>query len=176
MSEPRFDPLPPDEWSDLLRTVVENTSAGPDRPMNIFTTIARHGELFDSWVRFGSRLLTRGALPARDRELAILRTATNTGSRYEWAQHVRIGRAAGLSDEEIEAAARPLDEHDWGPGERLVLEAADELHRTSDLSDSTWSRLAARYEERQLIEFPLLVGHYVMVAFALNSLRVQIEE
>lgn len=172
MTEPRIPPLPSEEWSDALRTVLD----GMGRPMNIFTTLGRHPKLFEAWSRFGGRLLMRGTLPPRDRELAILRTATNTGSRYEWAQHVRIGRAAGLSDEEIEAAGGNLDEHDWDPGERLVLEAADELHRTNDLSDATWERLAERYDEHQLIEFPLLVGHYVMVAFALNSLRVQIEE
>ncbi|SRR5581483_6467403 len=172
MTEPRIPPLPPEEWSDALRAVLD----GMGRPMNIFTTIGRHPKLFQDWSRFGGRLLMRGALPERDRELAILRTATNTGSRYEWAQHVRIGRAAGLSDAEIEAVGRDLDEHDWDPGERLVLEAADELHRTNDLSDATWARLAERYDERQLIEFPLLVGHYVMVAFTLNSLRVQIED
>jgi alkylhydroperoxidase family enzyme len=172
MPEPRIPPLPPEEWSDALRQVLD----GMGRPMNIFTTLGRHPKLFEAWSRLGGRLLMRGTLPPRDRELAILRTATNTGSSYEWTQHVRIGRAAGLSDEEIEAAARPLGEHDWDPGERLVLEAADELHRTNDLSDATWERLTERYDEHQLIEFPLLVGHYVMVAFALNSLRVQIEE
>ena len=43
-----------------------------------------------------------------------------------------------------------------------------------DLTD-TWSALAARYDERQLIEVPMLVGHYHLMAFTLNSLGVQLE-
>jgi alkylhydroperoxidase family enzyme len=43
------------------------------------------------------------------------------------------------------------------------------------ISDETWRRLEARYDERQLIEVPMLIGHYHMVAFVLNSLGVQLE-
>ena len=41
--------------------------------------------------------------------------------------------------------------------------------------DHFGGRLAARYDERQLIELPMLVGHYHLVAFTLNSLGVQLE-
>jgi hypothetical protein len=36
--------------------------------------------------------------------------------------------------------------------------------------------LAGRYNDRQLIEVPMLVGHYHLLAFTLNSLGVQVEE
>ena len=42
-------------------------------------------------------------------------------------------------------------------------------------SDATWSVLASRYDEPQLIEVPMLVGHYHLVAFSLNTLGVQRE-
>jgi alkylhydroperoxidase family enzyme len=173
---PRIDPLPPDEWSELLRRVLEGMPGGLERPMNVFTTLARHPDLFEAWIRFGGRLLMGGLIPARDRELAILRTAHNCSSPYEWAQHVPLARASGIEDEEIEALRRPLDEHAWADEDRLLLAAADELHSTSNLSDETWGALSRHYDERQLIELPMLVGHYVMLAGALNSLRVQVED
>jgi alkylhydroperoxidase family enzyme len=172
----RIEPLPEPEWDDVLRGVLSAAPGGTERPVNVFTTLARHPELFKDWLRLGARLLAGGTLDPRERELAILRTAHNCGSDYEWAQHVIIGREAGLEPEEVEAAGRPLDDHPWRDGERLVLEAADELHATHTLGDSTWRRLAERYDERQLIELPMLVGHYTMLAYALNALRVQVEE
>jgi alkylhydroperoxidase family enzyme len=176
MSErPRIDPLPEGEWDEVLRGVVEAGPGGGERPMNVFTTLARHPKLFRDWLRLGGRLLFGSTFPPRERELAILRTAHNCGSDYEWAQHERIGLASGLSEDEIEAARRPLDDHAWAEDERLVLEAADELHSTNTLGDGTWARLEARFDERQLIELPMLVGHYTMLAYALNSLRVQVE-
>ena len=57
----------------------------------------------------------------------------------------------------------------------MLLTAADELHDQSRISDATWAALAARYDEKQLIELPILVGQYHLVAFALNSLGVQVE-
>ena len=43
------------------------------------------------------------------------------------------------------------------------------------ISDATWNELASHYDERQLIELPMLVGHYHLVAYTLNSLGVQRE-
>jgi 4-carboxymuconolactone decarboxylase len=60
--------------------------------------------------------------------------------------------------------------------EATLLLAADELHSDARISDATWDALASRYDERQMIEIPMLIGHYHMVAFALNSLGVQLEQ
>lgn len=172
---PRIEPLPEGDWDDLLRRVLEAAPGGEERPANVFTTLARHPKLFRDWIRLGGRLLAGSSFSPRERELAILRTAHNCASDYEWAQHERIGLTSGLDAAEVEAARRPLAEHDWEEGERLVLEVADELHASGTLADATWARLAERYDERQLIELPMLVGHYTMLAYALNSLRVQVE-
>ena len=172
---PRVEPLPPEEWSDLLRAVLEGTPGGLERPMNIFTTMARHPDLFETWVRFGGQLLFQGTIPARDRELAILRTAANSNCGYEWAQHVPLGLQSGLSQEEIDAVRVPIGDYDWSESDALLLAAVDELDAACNLSDDTWNALSQRWDEKQMIEFPMLVGHYKMVAGALNSLRVQVE-
>jgi alkylhydroperoxidase family enzyme len=177
MSEPqRIEPLPEADWDDVLRGVLSAAPGGTERPVNVFTTLARHPKLFRDWLRLGGRLLAASSFEPRERELAILRTAHNCGSHYEWTQHAQIGREAGLGPDEVEAARQPLDAYDWPDAERLVLEAADELHATNTLGDATWQRLAQRYDEQQLIELPMLVGHYTMLAYALNALQVQVEE
>jgi alkylhydroperoxidase family enzyme len=177
MSErPRIEPLPEADWDDLLRGVLSAAPGGKGgRPVNVFTTLARHPKLFGDWIRLGARLLAGSSFSPRERELAILRTAHNCRSEYEWAQHVEIGRAAGLSDHEIAAVRLPPREHPWDEAELLVLEAVDELHGEATLGDATWARLAERYDEQQLIELPMLVGHYTMLAYALNALGVQVE-
>ncbi|GIH92776.1 carboxymuconolactone decarboxylase family protein [Planobispora siamensis] len=185
---PRVEPLPPEQWDPFLTRVVEGTG-----PYHVFTTLARHPALFQAWIGFGAALLY-GTLPARDRELAILRTAHHRGSAYEWAQHVRLAREAGLTDAEIEAVratgapgdpatARTGDDgpaaargHEWDPADRLVLDVADELHARGDLADATWQALCARYDEPGRIELVMLVAHYDMLAVVLNTLRVPVEE
>jgi len=38
------------------------------------------------------------------------------------------------------------------------------------------ARLAESHDERALIEIAMLVGHYHLVAYALNSLEVELDE
>ena len=144
--------------------------------LNIFATLARHPRLFRKWSDFGGWLLYAGELPARDREILILRTGFRCGSEYEWGQHVAIGRMAGLSDEEIAAVAAGPDAGNWTDLEATLLRAADELHDQSRISDETWGALAKEYDDRQLIEVCMVVGQYHLVAFTLNSLGVEREE
>ncbi|MEY2589135.1 MAG: hypothetical protein QOJ67_1119 [Acidimicrobiaceae bacterium] len=142
---------------------------------NIFATFVRHPGLFRKWMPFGGKLLN-GKIPARERELLILRTGWNCRSEYEWGQHVVLGRAAGLTDDEITRVKVGPDGAGWDPFDATLLRAADELHGDACVSDATWAALADRYDERQLIELPMLVGQYHLVAFTLNSLGVQREE
>src|SRR5262249_14956821 len=91
-------------------------------------------------------------------------------------QHVRIGAAAGLSREEIMRVAAGPDARGWSAQDTALLRAADELHAQAKISEATWGLLRERFEEAALIEIAMLVGHYHMVAFALNSLEVDLDE
>jgi len=52
----------------------------------------------------------------------------------------------------------------------------EELIEDRALSDPTWDTLAARWDEAQLIEFPMMVGQYVATAYVQNSLRIPLED
>lgn len=172
---PRIEPLAAhDRDREEARELLAGVGAG--RASNIFTTLARHPGLFRRWAPFGGKLLRGGKLPARDRELAILRSAWRCRAAYEWAHHVDIGQEAGLSMDEILRVAAGPDAAGWDPFEATVLRAVDELHDDACISDGTWAALAERYDEKQLIELPMVVGHYTLLAYTLNSLGVQPEE
>lgn len=175
MPEPRIPPLAPADREAVHTVLLDDVGGAATSEMNIFTTLVRHPRLFRRWLPLGGVLLT-GTLPARDRELLILRTADRCGADYEWAHHVVIGKDSGLPDDEIERVRSGPGHEAWSKEDAVLLTAADELHDQSRISDATWAALAARYDEKQLIELPILVGQYHLVAFALNSLGVQVEE
>jgi len=175
MSGPRIPPLSAGQLEAEHGDLLDRINSDATGASNVITTLLRHPLLFRLWMPLSGGLLYGSLLPHRDRELLILRTASNCHADYEWAHHVVIGKQAGLTDEEIERVPNgPIDES-WSSEDAVLLTAADELHHDSRISDKTWAALAARYDEKQLIELPILVGQYHMVAFALNSFGVEIE-
>jgi uncharacterized protein YceH (UPF0502 family) len=172
----RLGPLADEELdeqqAELLRAVIV---PGAGRTENIFRTLVRHPGLFRKWMPFGGKLLN-GKLPARERELAILRVGWLCRSDYEWGQHVPIGKRAGLTDEEIARIPAGPKAPGWSDLDAAVLRATDELHEDACISDLTWERLSQVYDDKQLIELVMSVGHYHLVSMALNTLGVQREE
>jgi AhpD family alkylhydroperoxidase len=173
---PRIAPGGPDEigrvnWA--IARLLGVATGGP--PPHVFTTLARHRRVFRPWLRFAGRLMPGGILPRTESELVILRVARVTGSEYEWAQHVKLGRAAGLRDEEIERVRLGAEAPGWSTRQALLLRAVDELHDQDRIGDALWADLAREYGETELIELCLLAGHYIMLAMTLNSLGVQVE-
>jgi AhpD family alkylhydroperoxidase len=142
-------------------------------PPNLFLTLGRHPGLFRGWLRFAGRLMPRGKLPRRETELVILRVAHVRDCRYEHDHHVKLGRRAGLTDSEIARVEDGSDADGWSPREQVILAATDELLATGDVTDETWSRLSGALDTRQLIELVMLVGHYEMLAKAINTIRIQ---
>jgi alkylhydroperoxidase family enzyme len=178
---PRIDPLPEAEWDEELRAILRARLAGSAGlevrlgDNNIFTTMARHKQLFQAWLPFGGFLLRAGLLPPRERELLILRTGHNCASPYEWGQHLRISEALGIDRETIMRVAAGPEADGWSAQDAQLLRAADELHAQSKISDETWAALREHYDERAMIEIAVLVGHYHLVAFTLNSVEVELD-
>ena len=173
---PRIPPIPEGERDEVANELLA-TASGKDRPTrtpNLWTTLVRHPGLFRRWIPFGGKLLA-GQIPARDRELMILRTAWRCNTEYEWGQHCQIARDSGVTDEEMVNVARGPDSSEWSAFDAALLRAVDELHDESCITNETWAILAGRYNDKQLIELPMLVGQYHLVAFTMNSLRLERE-
>ena len=166
-----FDELPPD-----IRDLVQGSSTVIGGAAdNLMGTLAKNPGLFRKFGPFGGKLLRAGKLPARDRELAILRTAWRVNCLYEWSQHVQIAGVEGMSRDEIDMCAGDLagvpDADD-----RALLTAVDQLVSERDLSDENWQYLSGRFDEAQRIEFAVLVGAYAMLAGLMNSAGIQVED
>ncbi len=171
---PRIAPVPVEERVGTVRELLDQAQAGTGPDANIFATLVRAEGVFRRWLPFGGKLLN-GKIPPRERKLVILRTGWNCQAEYEWAQHVVIGGRCGLTPSEIGRVVDGPDAAGWDPFDATLLRAADELHARYSITDDTWLALAARYDTAQLIELPMLVGHYHLVAMTLNTLRVELD-
>jgi 4-carboxymuconolactone decarboxylase len=169
----RIQPLPPEDRDPEAKELID--SMGSSSTDNTFDTLARHPSLVRAWMPFTVALAVTGELPARLRELTILRTGWNCRAEYEFGQHAALARKVGVSDEEIARVKAGPEAQGWTELEAAMIRAADELHADACISDDTWALLATYLDEKQLIEVPILVGQYHLVAYMLNSLGIERE-
>ena len=141
-------------------------------PPHLFLTLGRHRRLFRGWLRFAGHLMPGGRLSRRETELVILRVAHRRGCAYELEHHRRLGRRAGVGDDDVARVLAGPSAHGWTARERALLETADALHERADLDDREWGALRIHVDEREAIELCLLVGHYEMLATTIGVLRI----
>lgn len=142
---------------------------------NLLTTLANHPRLSDSFSDFSNYIASGSTLPARDRELLILRTGWLCQSPFELGWHVLRARSTGLSDEEINRVAAGPQAPGWLPFEATLLRAVDELHADAFISVVTWDALAEKYDSRQMMDLMFTVGQYDLLAMFLNIAGVQLD-
>ena len=175
----RIGPLDPKDFDAEARALVVNVReslglSDHSKMPEVFATMLKHPGLFRCQMEMGIQLLGKGALDARERELAILRCGWLCRAPYEWGEHVDIGKRYGVTPEEIERVRQGSSAPGWTEHEAAVLRAVEELLRDQMIADRTWDVLARKWTERQLIEFPTLIGQYVATAYLQNSLRVRL--
>ncbi|MDX2380285.1 MAG: carboxymuconolactone decarboxylase family protein [Acidimicrobiia bacterium] len=171
---PRIDPI--DEPDGELIEILQGALVRDGEPINIFGVLGHHPKLLKRFNLFAGFLLNKGLLPAREREIVILRVGWNAQAVYEFGQHTLIGRDAGLGDDEIEALTRDPAEHDWSADDRALIALADDLALDDCVTDATWAELAARWTDAELVELLVVAGMYRLVSGFLNSAGVQLDE
>ena len=176
-----MQPLAVDEWGDdeyaafgkllgMPADKVPRAGSGHDYDPVKFPVIgllARHPKLASAFLTFNGFLLQRGELPARLRELMILRVALRHRSAFEWGQHAKMAVAAGVTSTEIDRI--PLGSQGFDGHDALVLTAADELLDAATISGQTWDRLVGELGTHQAIEVLFVVGAYVTTGMAFGT-------
>ncbi len=182
----RIQPVPKAEWDEDCAAAVRagmpaaaaerfiaDVSDAP-RLANGITTMLHHPRLAAKFLAFNGQLLWEPVLDPRLRELAVLRIAHRTKSRYEWEQHVKLCQRYGVTTEEVDAIATG-ENPGWSAIEADVLWATDQLLDTYRVDDLTWERLAGALDQKALIELLLVIGTYTSLAMVFNGLGIELD-
>lgn len=176
---PRILPLPLDEYGkegyEALAKLRSALSQPTDQEVPEFLlTMLCSPNFFRVFLEMSLYVL-RCALPVRDRELAVLRLAWLSEAPFVWGEHVAVAKdLAGITEDEIERVIKGATAEGWSEHDRAILRAVEELLDNAMISDETWAVLKRKFNEKQLLEFPFLIGFYNAVAYLQNSLRIRI--
>jgi 4-carboxymuconolactone decarboxylase len=185
VSQARLEKLRPAELTDEQKAVYDSIASGPraqgpqlfrltdddgglEGPFNAFLLQPGLGSALQE---VGSAVRYRTGLDARTREIAILRVAVAWDSAFEWYAHEAVGRAAGLTDDELEAIRS--DRFDLFPDtEEVTLRLVSTLCLTNDLDDALYDEAVAVMGQGGLFELLTLVGYYATLALQMRVFRV----
>lgn len=182
---PRVLPLDREAVADEVRAttdrlrgaVVANAAPLPlDAIPEIMFTMCRYPDLWQKIMDLSMQVHGPAAvLPVRDRKLALLRTGWLCQAPYEFGEHVKSGKRAGLTTDEVERIVIGSTAEGWDAHDRAILRATEELHGTTMISDETWAQLAERYDDAQLVELLVLIGQFTATAYFQNAMRMRLE-
>jgi 4-carboxymuconolactone decarboxylase len=173
-TSPRIAPVA--EPSAELEEIFAKALVGPSgKPINIFGTLGHHPKLLKRFNVLGGFFLNAGLLPAREREIVILRVGYQCQAVYEFGQHTVIGLRVGLTSDEIAALASQTA-GTWSSKDQALIALVDDLCADNCVSDATWTSLQADWNEAELLELVMVAGMYRMVSGFLNTMGVQLDE
>jgi alkylhydroperoxidase family enzyme len=187
---PRIGPLPIREWPSGMRAAMDaltppeprhpvpGPQRDPSRPkgLNILGTMARHPALATAFHTFNGHILYATSLSTRQRELLVLRVATVRRCEYEWLQHTVVAGDVGIDADTLTRVQRGPEADGWDPLDRAMVLAVDELLSDAWVSDATWARLAVELDQQQLMDLVFTVGAYDLVAMAMRSFGVEVDD
>jgi 4-carboxymuconolactone decarboxylase len=158
----------PEEHRNLLVSSLQ------DRPLHVYQSIGNNPEVLAGLRGFFSSLWSDSGLTDRRRELVILATTHEIENKYEWHQHVNIGRNEGIADETITAISDgefdALDEE-----EAALLRYALSVVR-GDVADRDHDAIAEYYDESAMVGIAALVEGYAALGGIIDALGVELEE
>jgi AhpD family alkylhydroperoxidase len=169
----RIDYRPTQQMTDQERELTVERGN-----LNVYRALANAENVFAGWMEAGRAALTSPVLPARLREVVILRTAHLMNCPYEIGQHTPVASAAGISPRDITVLTSdsPSDTTDFSQTERAVVELTTQLlttrHATAAVLDDVYRALGAE----ATIEVLMLINRWSGLALMLNALDVDLDE
>ena len=166
--EPRFPQLTMDQLSEAQKPLGEQimkvSSVGLGGPYNPMIRSPVLGQrLYDLFYY----LRWQTSVPTRLNEFAILIIGRQWRSQVEWFAHAPLAAKAGLSAgviAELKQGKRPSGMAD---DEAVVYDFVTELTTIKKVSDETYARAKAIFNDQQIVDLTAVSGNYVMVAMML---------
>jgi putative methionine-R-sulfoxide reductase with GAF domain/alkylhydroperoxidase family enzyme len=103
-------------------------------------------------------------LGGRVRELAILVTAREHDSAFEWAAHEPAALAEGVTPDLVDLVRRRGDTHHLDEGDAVVIELGREIFAERRVSPSTYARALRLFGRKKLVDLVALMGNYAATA------------
>ena len=143
-------------------------------PPNLYRGLANHPGIIAAWTEFANTLRHGSRTPRPLRELVILRGAQLSKSEYEWAQHLKMARKAGVREAQIAALAGWKTSPEFDEKQKAALAIAEAV-TYGRVSDEVYREAIRHFDHHDYVELAVTAAFYAMVARTLDALGIQLE-
>ena len=169
-NKPRVKPVAPGTQPELAELEARITGAR-GRVSPLYSVLLNSPLLAAGWEQFFTIIRQKTSVPARLRELVILRVAVLNRAEYEFEAHVPHAVAAGLTEKQVSELKASRTESFQGI-ERLVLQYTDAITRDLAVPDALYAQLDKAFEVKTLVELTATIAAYNMVSRFLIAMRI----
>ncbi len=156
------------------RDPVAQPGTATGTPGDYWTTFALVPDLLANARTSLSLLLSPGRiLPAKLRELAIIRTGIVGDSRFEYSQHLKVARMVQVPEDKLDAVKAWTTSDKFNPVERAVMAATDELVGRNLVEDETFAELKKHLSDPQIMELFYVIGLWRMHGMIVRALHLE---
>jgi len=169
----RIDYATTDHLSDKGKTTMERNGH-----KNLFKMLSHSESHFQNYCRLGGAIRSRGVLDPCLRELAITRVGILLGAEYEVIAHKRIGRNAGIPENQIEALDIGASSDAFNEVETAVLAYTDDLVANDNPdagASDTFEAVMAHLNPEEMVELSLAITFYIMTSKFLITFGIDLE-
>jgi len=170
---PRLEPIELAHATQRVRELLHEVEGSMGMVPNLIGTVAHSPTVLEAFLCL--RNLVRGSvLPEKLCEQIALAVAERHVSRYGVAAHAALGRAVGLSDEEIRDAR--LGRATSSKADAAVRFAVRVVDRHGRIGDEDWARLrAASYSPRETVEILAWIGVNTFSDYFAQATQIDID-
>lgn len=129
-----------------------------------------HLQGLNRYLRFGT------GFGPRTREIAILATAREMDSQFEWVAHEDEARKEGVADEIIDIIKHRKSTTALAEADQVTIEIARQLLRDHKLSPELFARGKEQFGPNMLLDLVLLIGNYTSTAIMLTAFDMQLHK
>lgn len=131
--------------------------------------LARFARALNRYLRY------EAGLEGRVRELAILVTARELDSQFEWAAHEPEALREGISRDTIEIIKHRLETDGLDPADAVVIELGRGIFGARRVASETFARALKHFGPRALVDLVALMGNYAGTAALLTAFDMQLD-
>jgi len=168
--------LPPEKLSPEQTAVFNRLVAGRGRILGPYKIWIHSPTVADGMEHIGTFLNKKSSLSTREVEIGILVIAQHWDADYVRQAHIKAGKAAGLTQETIDAILAGRDPKLSDPHERAVHRFAASLVGGAKLPDAEFAEIEKTIGRAGVAEVLVLLGYYTSVALGMKVHEVPIPQ